>query len=140
MATFLSDNIAYVEVGGTDISDSCVDAELSPSADNNETTAGFGVAYKEREGGLKDTELKVSRAVKLSNIVQTMLDADIGEKFAVVFGVRGNTVGYPKFAQVMTLDDVSGMKREVAGGLTILEYSYSGAEQPTSLPWEGDTF
>lgn len=140
MATFLSDNIAYVEVGATDISDSCVDAELSPSADNNETTAGFGIEYKEREPGLKDIEFKVSRAVKLTNITQTMLDADIGEKFAVVFGVKGNATGDPKFAQVMVLDDVSGMKREVAGGLTVLEYSYSGAEQPTATPWAGDTF
>ena len=140
MATFLSDNIAYVEVDAADISDSCVDADLSPSADNNETTAGFGIAYKEREGGLKDTELKISRAVKLTNIMQTMLDADIGEKFSMVYGIQGNATGQPKFAQVMTLDNVAGMKREVAGGLTVLEYTYSGAEQPTSLPWEGATF
>ena len=140
MATFLSDNIAYVEVAGNDISDSCVDAELSPSADNNETTAGFGIEYKEREGGLKDVEFKVSRAVKLSDIDQTMIDADIGEKFAVVYGIKGNATGDPKFAMVMVLDDVGGMKREVTGGLTVLEYSYSGAEQPTATPWAGDKF
>lgn len=140
MATFATDNIAFVSVDGNDISDSCVDAEESPSADNNETTAGFGVKYKEREGGLKDVEFKVSRAIKLANVAQTMLDADIGEKFSIVFGILGNTPGDPKFAQVMVLDDVGGMKREVSGGLTLLEYSYSGAEQPTSIPWEGDTF
>lgn len=137
----LAGNDAYLSLDGVDVGAYVTEVSMERSANNNETTAGFGTDHITRSPGLKDTTFSITLVYEVDDISTYIQKLDAGDTaYTLIYGPEGNTGGKPKHEQDVIIDSVSGGRVNVQKEMTVFEISAVGADAPTTDIYAGGTF
>lgn len=135
MAQF-NGNGFYLSIGGTNLSPHVIDIQMSPSANTVDITAGSGATHTKRATALLDTKAKITISYDDTSVADYIQKMKPGEKFTLVIGPEGNTVGKRKhegdFILVGAPFTVTVKKEPVA-----FELDFEGADAPITDMYSG---
>lgn len=137
MATY-NGNDMYLTIDGTDVSAYLVDAELDPTIEVEDVTAGSGATHMERNEGLNDYNFNFTMVYDSGQEATHLPLLQPGTK-TIIFGIRGSTGGYPKHAGSFIITKAP-LKTQVSKKLVAYNASAVGNGAPTTDMYAGGTF
>ena len=137
MATLAHNNAKFV-INGVDVSGFATEVTFSPGGSSNETTAGFGVEWVQRQPGLKDFSLTATLAYDTVGLPTYVQNLQPQEVYTVEFYPENETTGKPALVSDMILESAGPIRVGVDKAMTTIPLTFNNADTPAEFPTLGD--
>lgn len=134
-----SGNDDFLSIDGVDLSAYWREAEISPSVETADVTAGSGVTHRSRNEGLKDYTFSFTIVYDTADL-QTILPVIKPGTHLVVYGPEGNSAGKPKHQQRFIFTEAPTSGNHEKSDARTFSISAEAAEPPIDDMYVGDTF
>lgn len=138
MATY-SGNNDYLSIDGVDLSAYWREAEITPSIETADVTAGSGSTHRERNEGLKDHTFNFTIVYDSADL-QTILPVIKPGTHTVIYGPEGNAAGKPKHQQSFIFTEVPTGGNYEKSDARVFSISAEAAAAPTYDMYAGAVF
>lgn len=138
MATY-SGNNDYLAIDGVDLGPYWREAEITPSMETADVTAGSGVTHRKRNAGLKDHAFKLT-LVYDDDELQTILPVIKVGKHLVVWGPEGNGAGKPKHQQYFHFTEAPTGGTYEKNEARVFDITCEAADSPIDDMYAGAVF
>lgn len=134
-------NDIYLRMNAIDVEARWRSFEMSLNTDEEDLSAGAGIAWKKRGSKLQDVSGTITLIYDDSTAAQNFADLwEDNQVIAVVYGPEGNAAGKPCHDQDFLITGISGPSTGHAKPAVMLEFSVSSTGVPRKCLYEGDTF
>ena len=117
-------NDGHLTIGGTNVSGYSTKCKIGAMADSQDTTAGFGTAWKSEAPGLLSASLEAEIVYDAGGVSSYVAKLQSGVVVRVIWGPNSNVAGRPKHEQDFHITSCEGP--EVTVDKTKLSYSIKG--------------
>lgn len=134
-----SGNKDYISIDGVNLSAYWREAEISPSMETADVTAGANVTHRSRNEGLNDYAFSLTIVYDDADL-QTILPVIKPGRHLVVYGPEGNVAGKPKHEQYFIWTEAPTGGNHEKSEARVFTISGEAAAPPISDMYAGAVF